>query len=51
LSVALLSVLLWATWLARRLGGMTGDALGSSVELGELSTLVAAAALMHLRVI
>ncbi len=32
-------------------GGMTGDALGSSVELGELSTLVAAAALMHLRVI
>jgi adenosylcobinamide-GDP ribazoletransferase len=51
LSVALLSVLLWATWLARRLGGMTGDALGSSVELGELSTLVAAAALMHLRII
>jgi len=51
LSLALVSVLLWAVWLASRLGGMTGDALGSSVELGELSTLVAAAALMHLRVL
>jgi adenosylcobinamide-GDP ribazoletransferase len=51
LSLALVSVLLWAVWLASRLGGMTGDALGSSVEIGELSTLVAAAALMHLRVL
>jgi adenosylcobinamide-GDP ribazoletransferase len=51
LSVALGSVLLWAVWLASRFGGITGDALGSSVELGELATLVAAAALMHLRVL
>jgi adenosylcobinamide-GDP ribazoletransferase len=51
LSLALGSVLLWAVWLASRFGGITGDALGSSVELGELATLVAAAALMHLRVL
>jgi adenosylcobinamide-GDP ribazoletransferase len=51
LSLALVGVLLWAVWLGSQFGGMTGDALGSSVELGELSTLVAAAALMHLRVI
>ena len=51
LSLALASVLLWAVWLASRFGGLTGDALGSSVELGELTTLVAAAALMHLRVL
>src|SRR6266508_3394509 len=51
LGLALASVLLWAVWLASRLGGITGDALGSSVELGELATLVAAAALIHLRVL
>jgi cobalamin synthase len=51
LSLALASALLWAVWLASRFGGITGDALGSSVELGELATLVAAAALMHLRVL
>ena len=51
LSLALAAVLLWAVFLASRLGGLTGDALGSSVELGELATLIAAAALVHLRVL
>lgn len=51
LSLALASVLLWAVFVASRLGGLTGDALGSSVEVGELATLVAAASLIHLRVI
>jgi len=50
-SFALGSVLLWAVFVASRLGGLTGDALGSSVEVCELATLVAAAALTHLRVI
>ena len=51
LSLVLAVVLLWAVFLASRLGGLTGDALGSSVELAELATLVAAAALIHLRVL
>jgi adenosylcobinamide-GDP ribazoletransferase len=51
LSLALAIVLLWAVFVASRLGGLTGDALGSSVEIGELATLVAAAALIHLRVL
>ncbi|MDO8476887.1 MAG: adenosylcobinamide-GDP ribazoletransferase [Candidatus Rokubacteria bacterium] len=51
LSLALATVLLWAVFVASRLGGLTGDALGSSVEIGELATLVAAAALIHLRVL
>jgi len=51
LSLALASALLWAVFVASRLGGLTGDALGSSVEIGELATLVSAAALIHLRVI
>jgi cobalamin synthase len=51
LSLALASVLLWAVFVASRLGGLTGDALGSSVEVGELATVVAAASLIHLRVI
>jgi adenosylcobinamide-GDP ribazoletransferase len=51
LSLALATVLLWAVFLASRLGGLTGDALGSSVELGELATLVVVAALIHLRVL
>ena len=50
-SLAVASVLLWAVFVASRLGGLTGDALGSSVEVGELATLCAAAALIHLRVI
>jgi adenosylcobinamide-GDP ribazoletransferase len=51
LSLALASVFLWAVFVASRLGGLTGDALGSSVEVGELAMLVAAAALIHLRVL
>lgn len=51
LTLALASVLLWAVFLASRLGGLTGDALGSSVELGELATLTAAAGLIHLHVL
>ena len=51
LSLAFASVLLWAVFVASRLGGLTGDALGSSVEVGEVATLVAAASLIHLRVI
>jgi adenosylcobinamide-GDP ribazoletransferase len=51
LSLAFASVLLWAVFVASRFGGLTGDALGSSIEIGELATLVAAAALIHLRVL
>ncbi len=51
LSLSLGAVLLWAVFFASRLGGLTGDVLGSSVEIAELATLVAAAALMHLRLI
>ena len=51
LSLALAPVLLWAVFLASRLGGLTGDALGASVEIGEMATLIAAAALIHLQLI
>jgi len=51
LSLGLAIVLLWAVFVASRLGGLTGDALGSSVEVGELAMLGAAAALIHLRVL
>jgi adenosylcobinamide-GDP ribazoletransferase len=51
LSLSLGAVLLWAVFLVSRLGGLTGDALGSSVEIAELATLVAAAALMRLRLL
>jgi len=51
LSLSLGAVLLWAVFFTSRLGGLTGDVLGSSVEIAELATLVAAAALMHLRLI
>jgi len=44
---ALLVVLCWSAFLAWRLGGLTGDALGSGVELGELSVLLAGASLAH----
>jgi len=49
-SLTLATVLLWAAFVASRLGGLTGDVLGSSVEVGELAVLVAGAALIHLRV-
>ena len=45
---AILVVFVWSAFLARRLGGLTGDALGSGVELGELGMLLGAASLAHL---
>jgi adenosylcobinamide-GDP ribazoletransferase len=51
MSLALAPVLLWGVFLASRLGGLTGDALGGSVEIGEMATLTAAAALMHVQLI
>ncbi len=43
LGLALAGVALWAGFLARRLGGLTGDVLGSGVELAELGILLAVA--------
>jgi adenosylcobinamide-GDP ribazoletransferase len=40
---SLLAVALWSAFLVRRLGGLTGDVLGSGVELGELGILIAGA--------
>jgi len=51
LSLALASVLLWAVFLVSRVGGLTGDALGGAVEIGEMATLTAAAALIHVHLI
>jgi adenosylcobinamide-GDP ribazoletransferase len=51
LSLALVPVLLWAVFMVSRLGGLTGDALGASVEIGEMATLTAAVALMRLQLI
>jgi adenosylcobinamide-GDP ribazoletransferase len=45
--VALGLSLTWAGFLAGRLGGLSGDALGSSVELSEAALLLTAAALAH----
>ena len=44
---ALGAVFVWSAFLAARLGGLTGDALGSGVELGELAILLAGASLAH----
>jgi adenosylcobinamide-GDP ribazoletransferase len=51
LSVALGLALLWAAFLAPRLGGLTGDVLGASVEIGELATLTGAVALIRTQLI
>jgi adenosylcobinamide-GDP ribazoletransferase len=51
LSLALASVLLWAVFLVSRVGGLTGDALGGAVEIGEMATLTATAALIHVHLI
>ncbi len=48
---SLLAVFLWSAFLARRFGGLTGDALGSGVELGELAMLLTGASLAHARLI
>jgi adenosylcobinamide-GDP ribazoletransferase len=42
---ALLAVFLWSAFLVRRLGGLTGDVLGSGVELAELVVLLGGASL------
>lgn len=44
---ALLVVLGWSALVARRLGGLTGDVLGSGVELAELTVLLAGASLAY----
>ncbi len=45
--VALATSLAISAYVARRLGGLTGDVLGAGVELAELAFLVAAAACAH----
>ncbi len=44
---SLLAVSIWSAFLVRRFGGLTGDVLGSGVELGELAILLAGASLAH----
>ena len=44
---SLLAVFVWTAFLVRRCGGLTGDVLGSGVELGELGLLLAGASLAH----
>jgi cobalamin synthase len=39
--------LLAAAFVARRLGGVTGDVLGAAVEVAELGALLGAAAAAH----
>ncbi len=46
---ALAAVFLWSAFLARRVGGLTGDVLGAGVELGEIGVLLGAAAAGQLR--
>jgi len=48
LVLALAVVFVWSAFLAGRLGGLTGDSLGASVELGELGVLLGGAAVAHL---
>ena len=43
------AALVWSALMARRLGGLTGDALGGAVEVAELALLTAMAALAHPR--
>lgn len=51
LSCGLAAALLWAIWLVSRIGGLTGDALGGSVEISEMATLTTAVALIHTQLI
>lgn len=44
LGLALAAAALWSGFLVRRLGGLTGDVLGSGVELAEVGILLALAA-------
>jgi adenosylcobinamide-GDP ribazoletransferase len=50
-AAAAAGALLWCAWLARRLGGLTGDVLGGAVEVAELAALLAVAALAERRLI
>ena len=43
------ATLLWAALMIRRLGGLTGDALGAALEVAELAALLAFATLGHRR--
>jgi adenosylcobinamide-GDP ribazoletransferase len=43
-AAGLMAALAWSAFLARRLGGLTGDGLGAGVELAELGVLLAASA-------
>jgi adenosylcobinamide-GDP ribazoletransferase len=51
LAATLAAVLLWSAFMTWRLGGLTGDVLGSGVELAELGILLGAAALAHAQVL
>jgi adenosylcobinamide-GDP ribazoletransferase len=42
---SLVAVSIWSVFLVQRFGGLTGDVLGSGVELGELAILLAGASL------
>ncbi len=48
LLVAPLVFLLWGWWLARRIGGISGDGHGAGIEIGESLLLAAALILAHL---
>ena len=42
LSVLPLVALLWALWLERRIGGVSGDGHGAGIEISETALLIAA---------
>ncbi len=46
--LALAAVMGWSVFLVRQFGGLSGDVLGSGVEVGELACLLTASALIHL---